>query len=149
MLEDIDTDADLHTATPDHDTPLQAIRKHCLECCNGSSNEVSLCVSKRCPLWTLRFGRKPTDEEVQEVAGCATHPQEDFKTQAEVATGSRLKAIRRRCLDCSGYSQAEVSGCKFKACDLYPFRMGKGHARTFTAQQKAALAARFSGKGTG
>jgi hypothetical protein len=39
--------------------------------------------------------------------------------------GPVLKAIRRKCLDCSGGSAAEVADCLVKNCALYPFRMGK------------------------
>jgi hypothetical protein len=35
-----------------------------------------------------------------------------------------LAAIRRRCLDCSGNSPAEVKGCTHTGCDLWPFRLG-------------------------
>jgi hypothetical protein len=35
-------------------TPLKAIRSHCLWCCNGSANEVSLCTAKACPLHSYR-----------------------------------------------------------------------------------------------
>ena len=36
-----------------------------------------------------------------------------------------LKAVRAKCLDCSGSMVAEVAGCLVKNCALYPFRMGK------------------------
>ena len=36
-----------------------------------------------------------------------------------------LRAIRRRCLDCSGYSAAEVRDCDFTDCALFTYRMGK------------------------
>lgn len=48
-------------------TPLRAIREKCLDCVCGSSQEVSLCPSRGCPLWAFRFGRNPnvklSDEE--------------------------------------------------------------------------------------
>ena len=40
-------------------TPLRAIRLKCLDCMLGSSNEVSLCPSRDCPLFRFRFGRNP------------------------------------------------------------------------------------------
>lgn len=40
-------------------TPMKAIRKHCLECCYGSSTEVRLCTAENCPLQAYRSGHKP------------------------------------------------------------------------------------------
>jgi len=39
--------------------PVKAIRENCLFCCNGSSNEVSLCLVSTCPLHEWRFGKNP------------------------------------------------------------------------------------------
>lgn len=36
-----------------------------------------------------------------------------------------LKAIRLKCLDCSGDSAEEVKKCVIPHCPLYPFRLGK------------------------
>lgn len=36
-----------------------------------------------------------------------------------------LKAIRRKCLDCSGGSHTEVADCLVHQCPLFPFRLGK------------------------
>ena len=49
-------------------TPLRAIRLNCLDCMNGSSNEVQLCpMEDKCSLWPFRFGKNPnvhlSDEE--------------------------------------------------------------------------------------
>ncbi len=46
-----------------------------------------------------------------------------------------LKAIRQKCIDCSGYELKEVRDCPFdgrrdKECPLYPLRMGKGSRAT-------------------
>lgn len=35
---------------------------------------------------------------------------------------NRRKAIRKKCLDCSGNSSQEVANCKYTQCQLYPFR---------------------------
>jgi hypothetical protein len=35
-----------------------------------------------------------------------------------------LKAIRAKCLDCSGGSPSEVADCLVKNCALFPFRFG-------------------------
>jgi len=42
---------------------------------------------------------------------------------------SPLKAIRKKCLDCSSDQPSEVKYCAFKECPLYPFRMGKNPNR--------------------
>jgi len=53
-----------------------------------------------------------------------------------------LKAIRAKCVDCSGGSHAEVAGCLVKNCALYPFRMGKNPWRAeLSAEQRAERAA--------
>ncbi len=36
-----------------------------------------------------------------------------------------IKAIRKKCLDCSGGSSKEVDLCPIKDCNLYPYRYGK------------------------
>ena len=123
--------------------PLKAIRAECLECCNGKPSEVRLCVSKRCPVWLYRFGRRPTEEEIARVADVATYPLERGATQAEVASGGSLKAIRARCLDCSGNSFAEVRRCKHDTCPLHPFRMGHNPNIRLSPERKAELRARL------
>ena len=39
-------------------TPMKAIRKKCLDCSCGSSEEVKNCFAKKCPLYQFRFGYK-------------------------------------------------------------------------------------------
>ena len=41
-----------------------------------------------------------------------------------------LKAIRARCIDCSGFELKEVRNCQHLDCPLYPLRMGKGARAT-------------------
>lgn len=38
---------------------------------------------------------------------------------------NRRRAIRERCVNCSGWNFAEVERCSHTDCDLYPYRMGK------------------------
>lgn len=40
-------------------TPLKAIRKNCLDCSGGSSNEVKICKIEDCSLHRFRFGKNP------------------------------------------------------------------------------------------
>jgi len=41
-----------------------------------------------------------------------------------------LKAIRKKCVDCSGGELKEVRNCQFAGCPLYPLRMGRGSKAT-------------------
>lgn len=43
----------------------------------------------------------------------------------EVKRISRGKAIRLKCLECSGGSSNEVKLCPAESCPLHPFRFGK------------------------
>jgi hypothetical protein len=103
-------------AEPGLRSPLKAVRQHCLDCCNGSANEVGLCPARACPLWTRRLGRQLE----QGSNPIPLHPVE-APTPASMTT---LAAIRRRCLYCSGNSPAEVRSCTHTGCDLWPFRLG-------------------------
>lgn len=44
-------------------TPMRAIRKKCLECCNGQAKEVRLCTIEKCALHEYRSGHRPKGEE--------------------------------------------------------------------------------------
>ncbi len=44
-------------------TPLKAIRKKCLQCCNNQYGEVRECSIKDCALWQYRDGHRPKDNE--------------------------------------------------------------------------------------
>lgn len=61
---------------------------------------------------------------------------------------SPLRAIREKCLDCSGGSRQELSQCPVKGCPLHPFRFGRNPfiTRMMTPEQKAAAAARLSAR---
>ena len=38
---------------------MKRIRENCLRCCGDSPKEVKYCPLTDCPLWPLRFGRRP------------------------------------------------------------------------------------------
>jgi hypothetical protein len=40
-------------------SPLRALRLKCLDCCNGSAQEVRLCFAMDCPRWPFRMGKSP------------------------------------------------------------------------------------------
>lgn len=44
-----------------------------------------------------------------------------------LASVNRRKAIRLRCIDCSGFNMAEVGRCAFVDCSLHPYRSGSGY----------------------
>lgn len=47
----------------DNLTPIQAIRKKCLECSNGQYNEIRGCLIRTCPLYSFRTGEKHIKKE--------------------------------------------------------------------------------------
>ena len=111
-------------------SPLKAVRAHCLWCCNGLANEVSLCAANACPLHPYRMGRNPDKVALLE-DGTAVYPAEKPAARSElVADGATgLGMIRRRCMDCSGGSVAEVKACQATGCALWPFRLGRNPNR--------------------
>ena len=48
------------------------------------------------------------------------------KNGPKVVDLNRRKAIREKCLNCSGWITKEVTDCEFADCDLYSFRSGRG-----------------------
>ena len=102
-------------------------------------------------MYPFRFGRHPTAEEVAAIAHRSVHSFEDKISQGEFHTqgATALRAIKRRCLDCSGHSKGEVRHCKFTDCDLWPFRQGKNPNRLVSGEALAAAranAARLAGQ---
>ena len=49
---------------------------------------------------------------------------------------SPIKAIRRFCIECMGFQQAEIPRCTAPLCPLFPFRMGKAHKSVSPEQRK-------------
>jgi hypothetical protein len=47
-------------------TPLEAIRKKCLQCSNYQPKEVELCPIIDCPLYLFRFGKSKKIEKRKE-----------------------------------------------------------------------------------
>ena len=80
------------------ENPKDAIRAYCLECNAGSAKELKNCTSTDCFLYPLRMGKKRVDS-------------------------TRLKAIRRHCVDCQG-GRTAASGCASFDCELHDYRQG-------------------------
>jgi hypothetical protein len=106
--QEMPQDMQADTEVISHSTPLKALRQHCLWCCNGSYSEVRLCAAQSCPLWPFRHGHRPNDDEKAAVTDRQIYPIERRMTGA-----SPLRAIRRRCVDCSGANDAEVRSCAY------------------------------------
>jgi hypothetical protein len=45
-------------------SPLRALRMKCLDCCNGSAQEVRLCTAVDCPSWPFRMAKNPWSSPV-------------------------------------------------------------------------------------
>ena len=80
---------------------------------------MALCKDEVCPSWPFRFGRKPTAEMIA--------------AQGDTA----LKAIKRKCLDCSGGAKSEVRNCARTDCALHLFRQGKNPNRAYSPEERA------------
>ena len=103
--------------------PLKAIREKCRDCCGckkGEYAEITHCPfspeseNPTCPLYQLRFGKKPKGLEY------VYSLQDRDKGQL-----SPLKAMRAYCLDCCCGSAHEVNLCPADNCPLYPYRFGR------------------------
>ena len=44
-------------------TPIQAIRKKCLDCVCGRNKEVRECPCEDCTLWPYRLGHRPKKDD--------------------------------------------------------------------------------------
>jgi hypothetical protein len=126
--------------------PLRALRRHCLWCCNGSENEVRLCPAKGCSLWTFRFSHRPTEEGKAAAANVELYPLERRTSGAEFhqKAGTALKAIRLRCVDCSGGSQVAANACTDSVCDLHLLRKGRNPNFKISEERRQKLAASLS-----
>lgn len=87
-------------------TPGQTIRAYCLQCVDGSSQDVKACDA--------------TDPKYQV---CPFHPFRLGKGKPSV------RVIRELCLHCMDYSTDSVRDCETTDCLCYPYRMGKNPAR--------------------
>ncbi len=55
-----------------------------------------------------------------------------------------LKAIRQKCLECSGWVAPEVRRCEITNCALYPYRMGSNPERKGIGGRKHHKIASFT-----
>jgi hypothetical protein len=146
-MQDIPLDAHETETRTGRATPLRAVRQHCLMCCNGSSSEVRLCPAKACPLWPFRHGHRPKADDRVAIADRQLYPLERDLTGATFR-GSALRAIRRRCTDCSA-GDAEARACNFGPdhpvpCSLHPYRLGRNPNINRSDEWKRAAAERLA-----
>ena len=59
------------------------------------------------------------------------------KQVEETRSLSAGRAIRFKCLDCSGGSPPEVANCHITLCPLWPFRLGKSRPFSQEASERA------------
>jgi hypothetical protein len=59
-----------------------------------------------------------------------TAPSSPVVDVEEPARLTPIKAIREKCLECSGGSRQEVRYCPITRCALWPYRLGKRPAAT-------------------
>jgi len=91
-------------------TASEVIRKHCRNCAASLSGVVE-CDDFQCALYL-------------------------FRNKAPGVRGSRLRAIRTHCRDCSGGRPSEISRCAATNCHLWPYRFG---VRPVTAIKRGLL----------
>ncbi len=78
------------------------------------------------------MGRDPRQMTAADLAECG------------IERTSRGDAIRSKCIDCCGGSQAEVRRCGMADCALWPFRMGTDPFRApMSEERRAAASERF------
>ena len=77
----------------DQISPLQAIRRKCLDCCEGSAAEVRLCATTGCPLWLWRLGRRPAtvrERTPEWLDPCYVEREAAFRCLAELGPGNAV-----------------------------------------------------------
>lgn len=101
-------------------TRRQAIKAYYLWLHGGNRASVRDCSMTGHPLWPYRTGR-------------ITKRLEDGRREPDAVTGAdyrfdkplqQSKAIRETCLGCVE-TPSDVRGCRFRACPLWPYRMGR------------------------
>jgi len=90
-------------------------------------------------------GRAVCGDFASEVGDRPMYPLEDGMSVAKFfkSGGTVLKAIKRRCLDCSGNSKAEVRNCRHITCELHTYRFGRNPNRRMGPEKRRKAAARL------
>jgi hypothetical protein len=80
-------------------------------------------------------GKDPRTIEVTELRKLRVREHMNPNSNFQPVIESPIKAIRAKCIDCSGGTWSEVRKCVATACPLWPFRMGVNvfHSRRGTS----------------
>jgi len=73
-------------------SPLKALRLKCLDCCNGSAQEVRLCTAVDCSSWPFRMGRNPWVPPLSSELRAARQKQMLRNRAAETAKADETQA---------------------------------------------------------
>lgn len=77
-------------------SPLRALRLKCLDCCNGSAQEVRLCTAVDCPSWPFRMGKNPWRRKLGQEERAALRarlaPKDASAPTAAQKTGGQIDA---------------------------------------------------------
>ena len=78
--------------------PAKAMRMKCLECCNWSYTEVKMCEIHDCSLWPYRFGRRPSQEDMEIVRNTVDQFESQKRSAGIIGRGTgnaqNLKSFR-------------------------------------------------------
>jgi len=88
-------------------TPLEAIRRRCIDCTGGSHKAVRECEINDCDLFFYRMKKgRP-----------------------------KLKDIRRYCISCCNGQKSKVKECPVMKCSLWIYRLGKRPIKDIPTQK--------------
>lgn len=113
--------------------PVKAIREKCLDCCCGSSKEVSACALEDCSLHPFRYGKNPyrAKREISEAqraackVNCKTNSKVNSKTNVNEADKELDKEIEEENNHCASQpSPAAVNAFFESVWALYPIKRG-------------------------
>lgn len=105
-------------------TPLESIRRFCLQCEGGRAAQVADCLYPACPFYAYRMGEA-----------------------LPVGKHRPVKAIRTYCVEeCQGGMPGQVEGCQgdkavIGPCPVFPFRMGRNPNISAATREKRKQAA--------
>ena len=96
-------------------TPLEAIRKRCLDCSGDFAPEARNCGITSCQLHPYRMG-----------TGSGTGKPS-------------VKTIKAYCLWCSGDSETNMRHCPSRSCALWPYRQGHNPNRQYELSEEERI----------
>lgn len=108
------------------ETPSQAVKRFCKQCCGGVRYEIVGCTGNKpimgglydsCPFYKNRLGKGRVS----------------------------VKIIRKQCLMCMGGSKSGVRECVSTECPAYPFRLGTNPNYTAAGRKQRSKIAKKKG----